>query len=145
MRKIVPAEDVIYESIARFLEPIRPLIFEDVEKVIQALDGGRRPDRAGQVFAEVLKDHFQNVKATEQEKHDELYQIIRELQQRLTASQQELQSKQREMNSLNEMIREKQKAILDLQNIIARQNRLLADQHDQIANLCGLQEDDAHA
>jgi hypothetical protein len=143
-RKVIPYEVVADEIIQKLLSPLDSSFPDMVKTTVQALNGGRTPERAGQALLEALKDQVEKVRAVESEKQIALLRTIRELEQKVQQYQQERKLKQIDIEKSNKIINENQKIIFEQQTTISTQNRLLVEQHEQIVNLCGLQGDDTH-
>jgi chromosome segregation ATPase len=140
----VPYEQVVCEAITNFLAPMQSIMPQAVQEVITALNDGRRLGPAGEALVEAIQNRIIEVRNEESEKRSNLYGQIRDLEQRVREHQEKLRLNQIEMNKMNKKYEEEQRIIIDLQTRISVQNRLLAQQHEQIVNLCGMQEDDAH-
>jgi hypothetical protein len=141
---LVPYEQAVCEAITLFLAPMQSIMPQAVQAAITALNDGRRPGPAGEALVEALQNRITEVRNEEAEKRSTLYGQIRELEHRVRDHQEKLRLNQIEINKVNKKYDEEQRITVDLQTRISVQNRLLAQQHEQIVNLCGMQEDDAH-
>jgi chromosome segregation ATPase len=143
--KLVPVEDVIVETISGLLPPLQSLLPGSAEKVMKALAGGRRVEQAGLALVDSIQEQIKVIQAAEAEKQSALYRSTADLEQKVRDCQRQIQLRLEEIDKLNKLISEKEKTICDLRTTISRQNHLLADQHEQITNLCGVSGNDAHA
>jgi septal ring factor EnvC (AmiA/AmiB activator) len=141
---LVPYEQAVCEAITNFLAPMQSIMPQAVQAVINALNDGRRPGPAGEALVEALQNRITEVRNEAAEKRSTLYDQIRDLEQRVREHQEKLRLSQIEIDKVNKKYEEEQRIIVDLQTRISVQNRLLAQQHEQIVNLCGMQEEDAH-
>jgi peptidoglycan hydrolase CwlO-like protein len=143
--KFVPVEEVVVETVSGLLVPLQSLLPGSAEKAMKALSGGRRVEQAGQALMEAIEEQIKSARAIEAEKQVVTQRSIGELEQKVRDCQREIKLKQEESEKLSKVISEHERMIHDLRTTISAQNRLLAEQHEQIVNLYGVQGDDACA
>ena len=133
--KGVPKEFVAAEAIRAFLASWIREDPEGVNTAQKALDGGREPGRAGEVFHEHIQARFEGI-------HKESGSEIRRMELSRSESEAKVRAKDRELDLLKNQIKqvELEKAQLEKrlnyqENHIRIQNETLAEQHEQLMRL----------
>jgi peptidoglycan hydrolase CwlO-like protein len=139
-RSIVPFEQVVYQAITAFLTPLQPMMPEAVQEAIVSLDNGYRPGPAGETFSRAFQSRLEEVNR-QAEITANFYKEYHKLEEEIREKRERLRLKEKEIDDLNKKIKESQEMISNFQTTIKIQNRILAKQHEQIVNLCGMQGD----